>query len=158
METSKIDDQQRSRIKAILKYWWGDSDLNGPLDEEQKKIHWGMTPEIDSQITELFKEDLIKLAAEEYSEWKYDKDGRVAAIILADQMSRNMFRKKKEAFDFDHIALDIALSVTHEQLREYTYQEVWFILMVLMHSECLDNHKIAEKAILKIIEEWKERQ
>ena len=51
------------------------------------------TPEDDSYITEHYKDDLLKLEKGEYEEWLQDKDGKLAAIILCDQFSRNIFRK-----------------------------------------------------------------
>lgn len=62
-------------------------------------------PEIDEEIKANFAQDLQNLAAGLYEDWKHDREGKVAAVILTDQFSRNIFRKKKEAFDYDHIAL-----------------------------------------------------
>ncbi len=70
------------------------------------------TPEIDNEIRERFLDDLNKLASGGYEEWKQDKEGRLAAVILTDQFTRNMFRRKKKAFEYDHIALDIVKKIS----------------------------------------------
>ena len=57
------------------------------------KIWFGSAPEIDKDITEKFKDDLLKVASGEYDSWKKDRDGKLASIILCDQMSRNIFRR-----------------------------------------------------------------
>ena len=58
-------------------------------------------------------------------------------IILADQMSRNIFRYTKEAYAYDSIAMSVAMPIVDcaEELREYKAFEQIFILTVLEHNE-----------------------
>ncbi len=77
------------------------------------------TPEIDNEIRERFLDDINKLASGKYDDWKQDKEGRLAAVILTDQFTRNIFRRKKEAFAYDHIALDIVKKITPEEIDYY---------------------------------------
>ena len=42
------------------------------------------TPEIDNEIRERFLDDINKLASGKYEDWKQDKEGRLAAVILTD--------------------------------------------------------------------------
>lgn len=79
--------------------------------------------EVDTEIKTNFSEDLTKLNQGEYDEWKQDRDGKLAAVILADQFTRNIFRKQKEAFDFDHISLGIVKSITEDEFFSYAVQE-----------------------------------
>ena len=41
-------------------------------------------PEDDAEITANFADDLQKLSRGEYDSWKADKQGKLAAVILAD--------------------------------------------------------------------------
>lgn len=101
------------KIQAILNYWFGENtDRNAPASRDSFKKWFMSTPEIDNEIRERFLDDLNKLASGGYEEWKQDKEGRLAAVILTDQFTRNMFRRKKEAFEYDHIALDIVKKIS----------------------------------------------
>lgn len=72
----------------------------------------------------------------EYSAWASDKDGALSAIILVDQLSRNMHRKTAKAFANDHKSLKIAKEIIeNNRMKEYTFFERMFILLVLEHSE-----------------------
>ena len=46
-----------------------------------------------------------------------------------------MFRKKKEAFAYDSIALDIARNITNEEFLQYKLQEQSFLVLPFEHSE-----------------------
>jgi uncharacterized protein (DUF924 family) len=74
-------------------------------------LWWSSSPEIDKEITNLFKDDLNKLDQGVYNAWKEDRDGKLAAVLLADQFSRNIYRKQKQAFEYDHISLAISKSL-----------------------------------------------
>ena len=97
--------------------------------------------ETDNFIIENYKEDLEKLARGDYEDWKADKEGKLAAIILTDQFTRNMFRKKKEAFAYDHIALNIAKQISDDEFKTYKLQEQGFIVLPYEHSENIDDQE-----------------
>jgi len=60
----------------------------------------------------------------------------LAAILLFDQFSRNMFRGRAEAFATDALALEIAKCTVDRGLdRSLTHQERCFLYMPFMHSE-----------------------
>ena len=82
----------------------------------------------------------MKYSIGEYNGWDYDKDGRLAAIILCDQMSRSIYRKTAKAFATDNKALKLTKKILNasnpgEQLSAYKYAERQLILTPLMHSE-----------------------
>ena len=49
--------------------------------------------EIDRRIKERFETDMERYAMGEYSGWQYDRDGRLAIILLISKMTRNFYRK-----------------------------------------------------------------
>jgi len=62
----------------------------------------------------------------------------LAAIVLFDQFSRNMFRGRADAFATDALALEIAKRTVDRGLdRSLTHQERVFLYMPFMHSEDL---------------------
>ena len=77
--------QAKDRIDAILDYWFTkDFDRDSKPPQDRMKYWFMSTPEIDKEISDNFKGDLLKLAGGEYETWKSDRDGKLAAIILAD--------------------------------------------------------------------------
>ena len=110
----------RVKIQEILNFWFGEGiDRNQGASKESFKKWFMSTPEIDNEIRDRFQDDIKKLASGEYEDWKQDKEGRLAAVILTDQFTRNIFRKNKEAFAYDHIALDIVKRIAPEEIEAY---------------------------------------
>ena len=62
--------------------------------------------------------DYENYMAQEYTGWPLDRDGRLAAILLLDQYTRNMFRKTPQAFEADLMAQKLAQKAINDQ-------EVW---------------------------------
>ncbi len=107
------------KIQAILNYWFGENvDRNQAATKDFKKW-FKSTPDIDNEIREKFLDDINKIASGQYDDWKQDKEGRLAAVILTDQFTRNIFRRKKEAFAYDHIALDIVKKIPLSEIETY---------------------------------------
>ena len=72
------------------------------------KRWFGGRPNGDIEITNLFKIDLVDVGQMNVKHWMQDRDGRLAIIILCDQLSRNIYRGLAEAFSFDHISLKVS--------------------------------------------------
>lgn len=101
-----ITEEQRVRIDAILSYWYGDmNEDRNELKPKQMEVWFGFSDQIDNEIKQRFLQDYLNYVADEYSGWQYDKDGRLAAVILLDQFARQMFRKEAKAFATDEVAL-----------------------------------------------------
>mmetsp|Transcript_5749 Transcript_5749/g.7759 ORF Transcript_5749/g.7759 Transcript_5749/m.7759 type:complete len:97 (+) Transcript_5749:106-396(+) len=62
----------------------------------------------DQEIKENFEGDYDKFVSGEYAGWAFDRDGRLAAVLLLDQFPRSMFRSTAKAFATDHQATQIA--------------------------------------------------
>lgn len=103
------------------------------------KKFFSSSDEVDLEIRTLFKDDLLKLASGEYEQWKVDKYGKLAAVLLSDQYSRNIFRKQKQAFDYDHIALKLVKELTNEDVLAYAYSEQPFLCLPFEHSESIED-------------------
>lgn len=67
--------------------------------------------------------------------------GKLAMIILCDQLSRNIYRGLAGAFSFDHISCKLSKSVIAkiEMFESYALFEKLFIIMPLMHSENVED-------------------
>ncbi len=83
-----------------------------------------------------FGELRAKVLAEEARGWRDTPDHLLAAIILLDQFSRNIFRGKARAFEGDRLALELAkLALERGWVDEASKGRQQFYLMPLMHSE-----------------------
>jgi uncharacterized protein (DUF924 family) len=98
--------------------------------------------------------------------WPVTCDTVVARLILCDQLSRNIFRGKQEAFAYEDASLELAESLTEKALRDDdttvlpsgTLYDPYkaFVCTALMHSEKLQHHEdclaILEHAIESALE------
>ena len=89
----------------------------------------------------LFKKDLEDIGHRINRHWEGDRQGKLATIILCDQLSRNIYRGLAGAFSFDHISLRICKEIIGhvETFKSYKNFEKLFIIMPLLHSEKLDD-------------------
>ena len=89
---------------------------------------------MDLEIKNKFMSDYENYVSGEYSGWPLDKDGRLAAVLICDQFSRQLFRKQSKAFDTDRLALNLTLKALNSpDWSNYKVLEKVFLLMVLMH-------------------------
>ena len=114
----------------ILKFWFG-------LDRQQ---WWKADPALDHQIRQRF----LKLWAEKRQLpvecFLDDPLTALAAVILFDQLPRNMFRGDAQQFATAHLALAIAREAVDRGLdEELQPRERGFLYMPFQHSENLDD-------------------
>jgi uncharacterized protein (DUF924 family) len=119
---------------AVLKFWFG-------LEPRQ---WWNGGAELDHRI----KQNFLKLWVEKrqlpVDEFLTDPLTALAAVILFDQLPRNMFRWQADAYATDHLALAIAKQATDRKLdQELALEERKFLYMPFQHSENLDDQNRA---------------
>ena len=117
-------------------------------------------PEYD-QLCQSFQDVVRKAGKGELkeSQWESTVDGKMAQIVLCDQLSRNAFRGQEEAFAYDEKAMEIARDMSNGLLKQQSAKgeeitlpnlegEVYlpylqFIVSPLMHSELPHDHELA---------------
>ena len=114
----------------VLKFWFG-------LRPEQ---WWNGGAELDHRI----KQDFLKLWYEKrqlpLEAFLSDALTALAAVILFDQFSRNMFRGHADAYSTDHMALGIAKEAVARGFDEdLASVERKFLYMPFLHSERLED-------------------
>lgn len=111
----------------LLQFWF----------EEHGDSDWfGGGPEFDFKITEHFAEWRDNLRNQPVETFTERSDTALAAVVLFDQVPRNAFRGKAEAFATDHIALDVARhSVELGFDTELTKDQKLFLYLPFEHSE-----------------------
>ena len=112
---------------AIIQFW---------CDELTDEQHFRKDASVDRHIAERFgkvREEVLKTKA---AGWRDSPETLVAAIILLDQFSRNMFRGSAKAFEADGLALELSKEALAKGWVDKVRKPLpSFILMPLQHSE-----------------------
>ena len=127
---------------AILAFWF---------DELSEAQHWTKDPAIDRLIAARFGKVREAVLASGAKAWCDTPDHLLAAILLADQFSRNIFRGSARAFEGDVLALELAkLALDRAWVDQVAPDRREFFLMPLMHSEQLTDQQ-------RSVEEFRQR-
>ena len=125
----------------LLDFWFGD--LTGGIAADSIRRQWFQPdPAFDTQCSAEFSGLLAPAAAGELAAWLDTPRGRLAFIVLTDQLPRNIYRGKAEAYAWDPLALDAARQgVAQGDDRALEWDERSFFYMPFEHSEeILDQH------------------
>ena len=139
--------------QALLAFWFGPLD-DGLAAPDQRALWFAPNPDFDAQCSANFGPLLAPAAAGEPSvpdtlaaagelrDWLDEPRGRLAFIILTDQIPRNVYRGTAQAYDWDPLALKAARDgVASGADRSLSWDERAFFYMPFEHSEdILDQH------------------
>lgn len=124
-----LDDTDREAIRNVLDFWF---------DEETKPRWYDSTDAFDALCRQRFAGLLDKAAQDELSDWEQSADGALALCLLLDQMPRNIFRGRPEAFATDSKAVAVAeRAITQGFDRSLSDERRKFLYLPFMHSENL---------------------
>lgn len=120
---------------AVLTFWFV---THGEAD------WYGTKPEFDAELARQFSATHAWVAAGNATAWRTSPSGRLAELIVLDQFSRQLYRKRPEAFASDPMALDLArqLVATGGDLTLEPRRRM-FVYLPYMHSEDLAAHEEA---------------
>lgn len=91
---------------------------------------------LDAEIARRFGALRDSVLAEDAAGWRDDPDTLLAAIILIDQFSRNLYRGTPEAFAGDALAVRLTIAAIDRGWEErYPPERRAFLYMPLMHAE-----------------------
>lgn len=125
--------QSLGRIQAIVDFWFAPG---------MERRWFAADAALDSELAERFGQDLGQAAQGALDHWVDTADGALALVILLDQVPRNVFRGKPQAFSFDSHALAIAEAALlrgHDRALEPIRRR--FLYMPFEHSECLPDQR-----------------
>ena len=105
---------------------------------------FGGGEKVDDLLARRFEHVLHAMGSQPAYDFLGDRTFARAAILLFDQVSRNLYRDTAQAFAWD----DLALSLTHAALRRgwltgLSRSEKQFLLMPLMHSEAIADQELS---------------
>jgi uncharacterized protein (DUF924 family) len=124
---------QRRWAVEILHLWF----------HELKPRDWfAPNPAIDALLRRRFARELESLQTRPAAEFLTDPDSALAAVLLFDQVPRNLHRGTREAFNTD----PLARAITHGALarrwdRQLSPQQRQFLAMPLQHSEAIADQR-----------------
>ena len=124
-----------ARVEPLLHIWFASGtaldEFCQPFAEVVRKL---------KTDTPVFKDD----------EWN-SLDGKVAKVLLADQLSRSCFRGTSEAFSFDIIAQNLVHELFSQKMIEKTLKLpaafLYLLPWALAHSEKLEDLELASELI-----------
>ena len=122
--------------QAVIDFWFS----------EIEPAQWfRKSADFDEQLRQRFGQLHQQAVAGELWQWRDSAEGRLAEIIVLDQLSRNLFRDSATAFAADSMALALAQEAVRggydQQLDSHDKRA--FLYMPYMHSESLAVHKEA---------------
>lgn len=93
-------------------------------------------PTVDAMLRRRFRADILALGSQRAESFLSDPTLALAAVLLFDQVPRNIFRDSPRAYRFDALARDIAKGAIRKGWDAgMTLHERQFLGMPLMHSE-----------------------
>lgn len=125
--------QNLGRIAAIVDFWFAPG---------MEKRWFATDAALDGELAERFGSDLTEAAGGALDHWVDSADGALALVILLDQVPRNVFRGKYQAFAFDSHALAIAEAALlrgHDRALDPIRRR--FLYLPFEHSESLADQR-----------------
>jgi uncharacterized protein (DUF924 family) len=120
----------------VLQFWFGELDATGRADPQYSARWWKKDPAFDASLRERFLPLHEALRRGECASWRDTARGRLAYLIVLDQLSRNMFRDTAAMFASDELALAAATDGIDLDLdRRLRLDERAFFYMPLVHCE-----------------------
>ncbi len=132
----------------VLEYWFGSAD---PPSELYRTRWFAGGLETDTEISERFADLHSELSGGFPQNWPQTGEAILAAIIVIDQFSRNLYRGSAKAFGWDHLSLSWALEGWgNDRFTGLTACQQAFSLLPLIHSESIDHHDLVIPRLEKL--------
>jgi uncharacterized protein (DUF924 family) len=129
-------DGTRITPEDVLTFWFG---AVGSAPLANASVWYKKDDAFDRDVKDRFESALQLAARGALDVWKASPRGRLALVILLDQLSRNMFRGTPRAFAQDARASESTLeSIAAGDEQALTIVERSFLYMPLMHAEDID--------------------
>jgi len=117
-------------IESVLSFWF---------HPENAKNWFSKNSDFDRDVRARFEPILKAIMADQHEDWLETPRGRLAYVIVLDQLSRNMYRGTPEMFAQDDRALEAATGgIDRGHDKKLPPDQRLFLYMPLMHSEDRD--------------------
>ncbi|HVE89195.1 MAG TPA: DUF924 family protein [Burkholderiaceae bacterium] len=125
-------------FEEVLDFWFGAA---GDSERGKTRQLWFLkSDETDQLVRNRFGGTVEAALNGRIDEWALTPRGKLASIIVLDQLTRNIFRDTPRSFAGDAQALRLSSSlVDREDDRLLALRERWFVYMPFEHSEFLND-------------------
>ena len=122
--------------RDLLSLWFGQLDTHGLADAEHRKRWFTKDPVFDDLLRERFGALHTELAHGKPAHWQQTPRGRLATILVLDQLSRNLYRDQPAMVAQDSKALRLAeRALQAGDEAQLAAHERYFLYMPFMHAE-----------------------
>jgi uncharacterized protein (DUF924 family) len=145
-------------IQDVLGFWFGEPARSaGEFGAKMKRWYRG-GPEEDAALRARFAAAVERALAGELDAWSATPRGRLALVLLLDQMTRSLHRGTARAFAGDPAAQRLALAAFELGATDgLDFEQRHFFYMPLLHAESavlLDTFNVLFPASLEQAPEW----
>ena len=128
--------------EELLEFWFGTAAEEAVVIAGKADLWWSKDAANDRLCEQHFADALAAAGGRELDEWADSARGRLALILLLDQMSRTLHRNAAQAYACDDHARSLtAGGIERRQDTELRYCERVFFYLPLMHSEDLEDQE-----------------
>ena len=140
-----------TEIERILDFWFGE--IKDGLNVEDRNKFWFMpNVNVDSTIRDKFEDLVTGAGSGKLKSWESTPGGSLALIILLDQFTRNIFRGKPDAFQYDSIARRICSEgIKNGTDKKLEIIERCFYYLPLEHFENLEDQDRCVKLFKELL-------
>jgi len=142
----------------VLAFWFGEPATDPPSLMAKMKRWFAGGPAFDEEIKARFLPEIEKAMAGGLGEWTETVRGKLAVVLLLDQLTRSVYRNDARMYAGDARAQELALGVIQQGLHhELGMFEQMFLHMPLAHAEDrgLQEISVAEAArVAGLALEW----
>ncbi|MBB3879991.1 DUF924 family protein [Sphingomonas pseudosanguinis] len=118
--------QVHGTARAVIDFWFA-------LPPEK---HFAKDDALDREIADRFGAVRDQVLATDAIGWREDPDTLLAAILLLDQFSRNLYRGSAQGYAADPLALELCVTAIDAGWEDrYPPERLAFVYMPLMHAE-----------------------
>lgn len=140
--------QQNYTPEQVLHYWFDDAEQNIERLHEQSKNWYSVSTERDEEIKREFGTLLQEIATGQRQEWMQTSSGVLALVLVLDQFTRQIYRKRPEAFAHDAQAIAITYSGISRGLdQEMSVPGRLFFYHPFQHSEKLKDQEFGVQIV-----------
>lgn len=139
-------------IKNVLDFWFGHIVEDAEYLASRSALWFGKSEIVDGEIRRRWKSTHAELVRDSAHEWQGTPTGRLAAVIVLDQFSRNMYRGDATAFASDGLALKLVeegMSAGVDRVLHPVQRSVFYL--PLQHSENLSIQRQSVAAYAKLV-------
>jgi uncharacterized protein (DUF924 family) len=135
---------ERTEATALIDFWFGPP--RSPTRFGQRAVWFKVDPAFDLQLRDQFGALRERAAAGDCAEWMLEAEPCLALILLLDQLPRNLFRGRAQAFATDAMAREAARAALARGF-DRSLPASWrqFIYLPFEHCEELADQELSVK-------------